>query len=141
MNAQPPVLRPGRRLLAGLGLGALAIGGFALLRWSDSVDNAYFPKCPLYSLTGWHCTGCGTTRALHALAHGDVSQALASNSLLVLGAPVLVIGWTWRRALTLHGRPPGVFAAKWIWLILGVIVAYGVLRNVPYYPCTLLAPH
>jgi hypothetical protein len=28
----------------------------------------------------------------------------------------------------------------WIWLLLVAIVAFGVLRNIPVYPFTLLAP-
>jgi hypothetical protein len=117
------------------------IAGIAVLRASDSVDSPLFPKCPLYWLTGWYCSGCGSTRALHALAHGDLPRALASNSLMILGIPVLAAVWSWRRVQVARGGPTTLLAAKWIWLILGVLVAYGILRNIPYYPWTLLAPH
>jgi len=29
---------------------------------------------------------------------------------------------------------------RWIWALLAAIVAFGVLRNIPIYPFTLLAP-
>ncbi len=36
---------------------------------------------------------------------------------------------------------PEVFIpANWIWMLLGVIVLFWVLRNVPAYPFTVLAP-
>ena len=35
--------------------------------------------CPLRSLTGWKCPGCGLTGGAHALLKGDLSAALHSN--------------------------------------------------------------
>ncbi len=122
-------------------LGLLALAGIAVLRASDSVDSVYFPKCLLHRLTGWYCTGCGATRAVHALVHGDLYRAWTSNQLLVVGMPVLASVWTWRRVQTALGRQPDILAPKWIWLIFIVIIAYGLLRNVPSDPFTLLAPH
>ena len=29
---------------------------------------------------------------------------------------------------------------SWIWVLLGVVVTFGVCRNIPAYPFTLLAP-
>jgi hypothetical protein len=37
-------------------------------------------------------------------------------------------------------REEDVMKPVWIWTLLGVIVAFGVLRNIPIYPFTLLAP-
>ena len=51
-------------------------------------DFAYYPKCWLYVLTGLHCPGCGATRAVFALLHGDWEQALAYNALFVLLLPL-----------------------------------------------------
>jgi hypothetical protein len=46
------------------------------------------PPCLLTAIFGVHCPGCGSLRALHALAHGDVTAALALNTPLVAALPV-----------------------------------------------------
>ena len=38
---------------------------------------------------GVRCPGCGSLRALHALAHGDLKAALAFNAPLVIALPVI----------------------------------------------------
>jgi len=77
-------------------------------------------------------------RAAHQLLHGNVAQAFALNSLMVLTLPVLVCAPIARRLGIIP--PRWVLPAVYIWLLLGVILAYGVLRNVPVHPFTLLAP-
>jgi hypothetical protein len=105
-------------------------------------ESSYYPRCLLHQLTGWHCAGCGTARALHALLHGQIGQALGYNALLVLALPFLIV-WglvRWWNALlernTPLWRPPVWSVAAFAVLIL----AYSVVRNVPCYPFTLLAP-
>lgn len=93
---------------------------------------AFLPTCPLHTLTGLYCPGCGSTRALHQLAHGQVARAFGLNPLVVTLLPV--IGY-----LTLR-REPGTIKPVWVWVLLGTIAVFGVLRNVPLRPFTLLAP-
>lgn len=133
----------GRRwLLAALPPAALAVGaGFWVLRHYDpNSANSPFPPCSFFAVTGYYCIGCGLTRALHALAHGDVVTAFSMNPLamLMLAVAPLVIGWAlgWRPPvlqplITLLSRP--VF-----WLTL--LPAYWIARNLPWMPFTLLAP-
>lgn len=112
----------------------LLLGAGALLLYSfdPSAPNNYFPRCPSYWFFGVYCPGCGITRALHALLHGDVAQALAYNPLAILAAPVLL--WM-------------AFKPNWIYhpltprVAFFVLVGYGVMRNIPYAPFSLLAPH
>jgi hypothetical protein len=61
---------------------------------------ALAPRCPLRTLTGWECPGCGSTRALSALARGDLAAAWRFNPLAVAGTVLLPIG------LLLHRLPP-----------------------------------
>ena len=70
-----------QRVLAAAGLAAGAAGVFAVA-WFDPVTAGFFPQCPLYSMTGLACPGCGLTRGFHALFHGDVLTALDYNALL-----------------------------------------------------------
>ncbi|MBN8801664.1 MAG: DUF2752 domain-containing protein [Stenotrophomonas acidaminiphila] len=92
------------------------------------------------AFTGYYCIGCGLTRALHALAHGDLLRAFSMNPLgLVTLAlvPLMVLwsaGWNprWLQPLM------RVVMAPKLWL--AVLPAYWVARNLPWYPFTLLAP-
>lgn len=96
------------------------------------VDLPYRPLCPFYVLTGFWCPGCGSSRAMHALTHGDVTEALARNPVTTVVVPLLVLwwaAWAWRRAT---GRertwvaPPAVIWAGGVLLVL-----FWVLRNMP----------
>lgn len=51
----------------------------------------FLPKCPVKTLTGWDCPGCGSTRALHSLIEGEPLQALRCNFFLPI-ALVLAVG-------------------------------------------------
>lgn len=122
-----------------MGVGAIAVA-VVLARFDPNAANSILPPCPFLALTGWLCPGCGSTRALHALLHGDLAQALAMNPLLVIAMPLL--GWM---ALNAAGVPmPGRrLLMPWaanpkIWLV--VLLGYAVLRNLPWMPFTLLAP-
>jgi hypothetical protein len=46
--------------------------------------------CPLHRLTGMPCPGCGVTRGLVGLSHGDFSFALGANPFVLVLWPVLV---------------------------------------------------
>jgi len=98
----------------------------------DPARVSLFPPCPLHRFTGLWCPGCGSTRALHQLLHGNVVAAFHFNPLAISLLPV--IGYLVVRSEENHVKP------VWIWTLLGVVVVFGVLRNIPVYPFTLLAP-
>jgi hypothetical protein len=52
--------------------------------------------------TGEDCMGCGLTRAMVALMHGHLGEALTFNRGIVIAAPVL--GALWLRELHRHAR-------------------------------------
>ena len=126
--------------LAGAGLAAVGMGAWLLRTFDPTAPGSPFPPCMFYAATGWHCPGCGLTRCLHALAHGDLPQAFAMNPLLlvfIVLAPVFV-AWHagWRPAVL---RP----VARWMstatfWLTL--LAVYGIARNLPWAPFRWLAP-
>ena len=123
--------------LAGIAAGGAA--GFTVLRCFDPRTAGFFPPCPFHWLTGCWCPGCGSTRALHALAHADLAGAWRMNALLVCALPALAVLLTSEWLLPPARRvfvPPRV-----IWIFFVVTLLFWIGRNVPVYPLTLLAPH
>jgi uncharacterized membrane protein YedE/YeeE len=111
------------------GIVAAAIAAYLV----NPLQVKLLPPCLFHLTTGWHCPGCGASRALHQLAHGNLLTALSYNPLLVLMLPVLVY--------LLFRSPSGMFRdARWAWVLGGVVMLYWILRNLPIYPFTLLAP-
>jgi len=101
----------------------------------------FYPVCGTYAFLGIHCPGCGSLRAIHQLTHGQVLAALHDNALLVLGLGT-GLAWcvycrvrhgTWQSAMD-RIRP------SWMWWAGAMILVFGVARNLPWYPFTVLAP-
>ena len=126
------VLRPAAVLVA---VGAAA----AFVAAVDPNQAGHYPTCPFLFVTGWYCPGCGSLRAVNALAHGDAATAFARNPLLVLSLAVLAVIWArWARRSWL-GSARTTAAPSWVgWTFLGVVCAFWVLRNLPGF--TWLAP-
>jgi len=61
------------------------------IRLASSPWMASFVLCPFRRLTGWPCPGCGLTRALNALAHGQWEMALSFHPL----SPIVAAGGLW----------------------------------------------
>lgn len=114
----------------------------ALLFAFDPARSGLFAPCPFHALTGFHCPGCGSLRALYCLLHGDVVAAVGLNPLMVAAIPYLVYEFvSYGKAVFGSGPLPKLFRSAFsIWCLLGVIMVYWILRNVPAYPFTMLAP-
>jgi len=109
-------------------------------RWNPQ-SAGFFPACPIHALTGYYCPGCGATRALHQLLHGNIAAAFSYNPLFVLSTPLAAYWIVSEVFLFFGGRLPRITVPeKAMWLALIVVVAFGVARNIPHYPFTLLAP-
>src|ERR1700743_2055126 len=72
-------------------LTACACAGASIFVYAvDPSRHAVYPQCLLYQTTGIYCAGCGATRAIHALLHGRVVEALHDNALFVAALPLLL---------------------------------------------------
>jgi len=120
---------------------AIAAALVVLYRYNP-IGSSIYPQCPLYATTGIYCPGCGSLRAIHQLAHGELLAALSFNPLMIISLPFLIYAFVSRAWQSFRGRSlPGVFLSRsWIMAIFWLIMAYWVLRNVPAYPFNLLAP-
>ena len=123
--------------------GVVAMLGGASIVWGFDPSGTHFlPVCPLFALTGYACPGCGLTRAFHALFHGDLLTALDFNALLPIWT--LVFGYLFVSLVLTTVRGRGL---PWKWVSPAMLVGYlvllitfGVLRNLPYYPFNILFP-
>lgn len=125
-------------VLCGVALAFLALFVFSVARF----DYWPWPTCVFHELTGLHCPGCGITRAAIALSHGELVAALGFNALAFLLAPILVWGVAsdarrWMRREPMRGV---VLDARWITAIVVAVLAFAVLRNLPFAPFAWLAP-
>ena len=113
-----------------LGLGAAACTVLLLVP-PGSPYAKWLPKCMFHQLTGLYCPGCGATRALSAMLHGDVKASLHNNALLF---PLLAL-------IAILLIKPGISLKRRVMAtVLAVILAFTVLRNIPAAPFTYLAP-
>jgi len=110
--------------------------GAAYLFIFEPGKTGFFPACPFRTLTGFTCPGCGSTRGLHRLLHGDVIGAFEFNPLLVLSLPFLIYAFLRYSNATMRGRPikRHQLNAKYIWALFVVIVSFWIFRNTPFYP-------
>jgi hypothetical protein len=127
-----PIVRD-PRLRARAGVIAVAAGALlaAGIYTVHDPNQGGFPACPLYTLTGVLCPGCGSQRGLHALLTGDLLGAFGANALMVLALPVLLyayVAWT-NRAFGSGAMPALRMPAR---ALLVVVLAFTVVRNLPF---------
>ena len=109
----------------------------------NPVEHQLFPKCIFHSVTGYHCPGCGSQRAIHSLMHLNF-KGVISNNFLLLPAAFLIIYHYLHPVLNkkLKWKLQNIFYFKKTpWIIFGVVVLFWILRNLPWYPFTVLAPN
>jgi len=106
-------------------------------------QGSFYPSCAFHAMTGLNCPGCGATRCLHAVLHGDFRQAVAYNAMLVLALPFLALAGARFGYETWTGRhlPIPRLPAWFIRLLFVLIVCYWIARNIDFYPFNMLAPH
>jgi hypothetical protein len=131
------MINSGRISFYKIGIGAAAAAVLLLYYFFDARDLS-FPRCPFYLLTNVYCPGCGSQRALSALLHGHVAEALHNNFLLIIFLPLLAYA-TFKNLRT--GQPAALFYKPWfVRVILVAVLLFWLLRNLPFYPFLLLAP-
>jgi hypothetical protein len=100
----------------------------------DPTDYAFFPKCPVYTLTGYECPGCGSQRAFYNLFQGNFLTAFRYNPLMFILVPYILLGIYIEYIANSSGnkiqRLRNIFYGKRAILVLAVIIiVYTILRN------------
>ncbi|MDR0575187.1 MAG: DUF2752 domain-containing protein [Tannerella sp.] len=126
-----------RKKRTGIGVVMMAIlaAGIYLYSQYNPENYLFFPKCPVYALTGYKCPGCGSQRAFYNLFHGNFDTAFMYNPLMILLIPYLLFGiyleyMTDRNSFRIVYLR-NLFFGKWAVLILAaIILLYTIFRNI-----------
>ena len=144
---QPTTQRFLRRIGFCVAFVAMAVFSYVLSHANPSGEwQAFFPKCMFFLTTGLNCPGCGCTRAIHHLLNGRILLALQHNAMLVIVLPWIMLeafrGCFWFLEIPLPGFMTRRFSLRaWQAIAIGVaILAFWILRNLPFAPFDLLAP-
>jgi hypothetical protein len=127
-----------RPLRAALIWATLAAGATYLYIFEPG-KSGFFPGCPFRALTGFTCPGCGSTRGLHCLLHGDVVAAFEFNPFVISSLPFLLYVLVRYTNAAVRGRPLKVkhLNTTYISILVIVILSFWVFRNTPFYPFPL----
>lgn len=106
------------RVVAGVAVAVCVV----VLALFNPDGGGFFPRCPLFTLTGLQCPGCGSTHAFYALVHGDVRAAWGYNPFTLIVVPLLVL------KLFTPPLPRRLLVPITVALFVGTSL-FGVLRN------------
>jgi hypothetical protein len=132
MSSAPPKIAAANPLFAGVVVAVTVLCIAAVVFFFNPATHPFYPVCQFHRLTGLNCPGCGMTRALYSLLHGNVSAALRDNALLVFALAGLAIRGAWFGVKKFHGRAAGeFFPVKYLWPLLVIALVFTLLRNLP----------
>ena len=121
----------------------ILIGLAIVFYFLNPVEYVIFPKCIFHSVTGYHCPGCGSQRAIHSLLHLNLA-GVVGNNFLFLPAVLLIIYHYMHSFLNtkFKWKLPNIFYYKSTpWVLFVIVILFWILRNLPFYPFTILAPN
>lgn len=140
----PPVVRVrrSRRDLLYWSVALVLVATGLILYYFNPTEHRFYPACMFHALTGLNCPGCGSLRALHHLTHGEFATSFHCNPLLIVALPLAFLAAM--RGL-IHRRnqpPPAAILTRptAVWTLLAVLVAFGVLRNLPFSAFAWMSP-
>ena len=112
------------------------VAGSVCLFVLEPGKSILFPVCPFRALTGFTCPGCGSTRGMHQLLHGNIVAAFELNPLLLLALPFFTYALLRYSYRVMSGKPieHNTLAPKYIYTIFGVLLFFWIFRNTPVYP-------
>lgn len=126
------------RIAVGVGAPLGLLSGALILKFIGG------PPCMLYVMTGIYCPGCGAGRCCKAILDFRFLDAFTYNPLVFFFVPFLAYVIIKYYVKHVFGKDilPDIEMKTWMGVVLAVgIVLFGILRNIPVFPFTYLAPH
>ncbi len=121
--------------------GAVAVVGAVYLYFHN--PYSYPLPCIFYSVTGLYCPGCGAGRACYSILHLEFADAFCYNPLMTILLPLIglyIMARVFDWMVTGGNHIDRKISVRLLAWILGITLLFGILRNIPVYPFTLLAP-
>lgn len=117
-----------RKVLCIAGVLAAILGGYYLCLHFNSPFKI---PCMFYEITGLQCPGCGVSRMLIAISHGEFARAFSYNQVLFVLLPVLAADLFWCIYLYIrYGRVKSRIHSAGAWVILVILLIFGIVRNI-----------
>lgn len=117
-----------------------AAAALLYLYFTGEGDGAGIP-CIFYQITGFYCSGCGSSRALRSIMHFDFYRALRYNAIFTLAFPFLVLYFVTLTVCYIKfgkDKISGKIPMSIVWIFIALALIYGVLRNISVF--SFLAP-
>lgn len=121
----------------------LSIALFLLYWTAEQISFGHSLPCPFHFFTGFWCPGCGGQRALVLLLQGNILESFRYNIFLI---PIIVflfywyVNWVEQTIFKQKIDSKSNSKTNYFRLFLWIVLIYFVLRNLPIFPFTYLAP-
>ncbi len=96
--------------------------------------------CPIKTITGLYCPGCGISRMFIALIHGDIQTAVSSNIVVFFMLPFFAAGYVRHQYRFIRYNEKGL--KRWenvmTMICIFILLAFAVVRNI--FPIDILVP-
>ena len=126
--------------------------GLKVAKWGIILGLAFFGyyifftlthfalHCPFYEIFHLFCPGCGSTRLLFALIHGDFHTAFNANCLLFVLLPFYfaILIYQIYRYIRFNDREIKKPIMYFLYFTIALFVIFAIVRNI--YPHSPLAP-
>lgn len=114
----------------------------------DPAKNPLTPRCFFRYFTNFYCPACGMTRSLYHAIHGRFGLAFSFNLLWPLFVVFICFSFYLWFYFLISGKNPFNKNSFFLgskhqflqWIVVITIITFWILRNIPVYPFTLLAP-
>lgn len=136
-------IQQNRKMRIALVLCAGAVCAVGALYLYHHNPYSYPLPCIFYLLTGLYCPGCGAGRACYSILHLRFKDAFCYNPLMTILLPLIGLYIVVRLTdwvITGGNHVDSKISVKLLVWILIFTFIYGILRNIPVFPFTLLAP-
>lgn len=95
--------------------------------------------CAFKTLTHLNCPSCGVSRMCVSISHDDIKSAFYYNQVLIFLTPLIALYYIFYqiRYIRTGQRKISKLENNTMILIIVILIIYGIVRNLPFYPYRL----